>query len=107
MNETEVYRQGDVLLQRVDFDPRQKKHQKVPRDGGRIILAYGEVTGHAHAIMDVEAEMVQVGNERFVVTEKGISITHEEHEQIVIGPGYWRVVRQQEFDPGVQRYVAD
>ena len=42
------YRQGDVLLIPTDAIPEKAK--RVTRDAGRIVLAYGEVTGHAHAI---------------------------------------------------------
>jgi hypothetical protein len=43
-------RQGDVLLTPVASLPAGC--QAVPLDKGRIVLAYGEVTGHAHAIAD-------------------------------------------------------
>lgn len=44
------YRQGDVLLERIAALPSGL--QLVPRDKGRVILAYGEVTGHAHALLE-------------------------------------------------------
>jgi hypothetical protein len=48
-----LYRQGDVLVQQVDEIPDGL--HAVPLDKGRVILAYGEVTGHAHAVVgDVE-----------------------------------------------------
>ena len=40
-----IIRQGDVLLIRADVDLHGARH--VPRDGDRLVLAYGEVTGHA------------------------------------------------------------
>lgn len=55
------YRQGDVLIERVDSFPANLT--KVARDGDRVILAYGEVTGHAHFFGDA-------GTEKFV-DEKG------------------------------------
>jgi hypothetical protein len=48
------FRQGDVYLRRVEALPKELR--EIPRDGGRIILAYGELTGHAHAIDAPEAE---------------------------------------------------
>ena len=42
-----TYRQGDVLIRQVNEIPSQAK---VKKNVGRIVLAYGEVTGHAHAI---------------------------------------------------------
>lgn len=43
-------RQGDVQIQQVAKLPAGCK--EVPSEGGRIVLAHGEVTGHAHAIYD-------------------------------------------------------
>ena len=44
-----VFRQGDVLV-------RQVRHRtltgKDVREGGRIMLAHGEVTGHAHEVLE-------------------------------------------------------
>lgn len=45
-----VIRQGDVLLQPAASLPAGCT--LVPLDRGRIVLAYGEMTGHAHAIAD-------------------------------------------------------
>lgn len=48
-----MFRQGDVLIRPVTSIPDGLK--RVPLDNGRMILAYGEVTGHAHAVIgDVE-----------------------------------------------------
>jgi hypothetical protein len=113
------YRQGDVLLIRVSDEVLDYPHHTVARDEGRIVLAYGEATGHAHAIADAEAELIELANgERFLVTERGVSLRHEEHEAIELPPGFYRVVRQREYAPFQKndetedesddtRYVAD
>lgn len=44
------YRQGDVLIERVSSFPA--KLTPVARENGRVILAHGEVTGHAHAFLE-------------------------------------------------------
>lgn len=49
----QIRRQGDVLLTPVSSLPAGCT--EVPHDKGRIVLAYGEVTGHAHAIADYHA----------------------------------------------------
>lgn len=49
-----IIRQGDVLLTLVSALPADCT--EVPCDRGRIVLAYGEVTGHAHAIADHRAD---------------------------------------------------
>lgn len=49
-----MYRQGDVLIERIDKIPSGLKKQKP--ENGRIILAHGEVTGHAHAFSPEQCE---------------------------------------------------
>jgi hypothetical protein len=56
-------RQGDVLL--VPIAPsRIPAGRVVPRDRGRIVLAYGEVTGHAHAIDSATAVLTETDTDR-------------------------------------------
>ncbi len=101
------YRQGDVLLVRT-------QHQelfgatRVPRDQGRIILALGEATGHAHAIAAADAELLEVtDSERYLRVDGPAALTHEEHGAIDLEPGLYRVIRQREYGPGVAEYVRD
>ncbi len=42
-------RQGDVFIERVETLPESVK-PKAP-DRGRVVLAYGEVTGHYHEVI--------------------------------------------------------
>jgi len=102
------FRQGDVLVERVKADIKALPHKVVPRDAGRVVLAYGEVTGHAHAIAEPGVEQIELETgERFIVTEHGISLRHEEHATILVPPGTYRVVRQREYSPEEIRNVAD
>jgi hypothetical protein len=64
---TQQFRQGDVLVQRVTSIP--EGDTAVARDNGRVVLAYGEVTGHAHAI--AEAEVTNAG--RFTVKRSTVT----------------------------------
>lgn len=103
-----MYRQGDVLIVPADRVPADQKRQ--PRDAGRVVLAYGEVTGHAHAIRDVGAELYGSDlDARFleVLAEGGVELVHEEHATITIPPGAYRVIRQREYSPESERWVAD
>jgi hypothetical protein len=94
-------RQGDVYLRRIDKLPDGAK--EVPLEGGRIVLAYGEVTGHAHAIADhteaqvpaigetaaaeivealiarCKAKLYQHGKRRYLVVDEAVNLGHEEH----------------------------
>jgi hypothetical protein len=102
--------QGDVAIVSADSIPADAT--LTDRDQGRIVLAYGEVTGHAHAITDPDAELYTDGlNDRFlrVLAEGGVTLDHEEHSTIVLPPGDYRVIQQREFDlaSGQVRVVAD
>lgn len=105
-------RQGDVLLVPVeDVDLHDAK--PVAREGGRIVLARGEVTGHVHAIKSRSATLLEravAGRaaERFLrVTRAKALLGHEEHSEILVPPGLYRVVIQQEYTPEALRNVAD
>lgn len=101
--------QGDVLLIPVDAVPEGAT--VVPRDHGRVVLAYGEVTGHAHAIVAPEAEatlLTTEQNERFLRLVSPQVLVHEEHGPIGVGPGTWRVTPQREYAYGeAEQRVAD
>ena len=123
---TMMYRQGDVLLIKVDgpFEVDPTRIRQVEFDAGRVVLAYGEVTGHAHAIKVREvadagdpakppvpsARQFDYGAERFLrLVEKSV-LEHEEHSPIELDAGLYRVVRQREYDPEEARrarFVAD
>jgi hypothetical protein len=100
-----MYRQGDVMVVSTDSIPEGT--EDVPLDKGRIVLAYGEVTGHAHAINSPFAALVEKGAERFLKIERSVELRHEEHSKIELPPGMYKVVRQREYSPEELRYVAD
>lgn len=73
------YRQGDVLLVRVEDDVKARPHRGVARDAGRIVLAYGEATGHAHAIADPDAELIELETgERFLLDSGAHAVQADE-----------------------------
>lgn len=101
-----MYRQGDVLLMQVDELPKAAEESSA--DGDRIVLAYGEVTGHAHAVATTGARIFADRDTRFLhVLEGGASLVHEEHAAIPLEPGYYRIVHQREYVPNSSRFVAD
>lgn len=101
----EMYRQGDVLLVKVESLPQAA--EEMPPDE-RIVLAYGEVTGHAHAISQLQAKMYADGTNRYLrVDKEGADLVHEEHSTIHLPEGFYRVVRQREYEPASVRFVAD
>lgn len=102
-----IYRQGDVLVMRVDGTmPAGAK--SVKREAGRIVLAHGELTGHAHAIASKRASLWSKGEERFLKVRERAFIQHEEHAPITLPPGLYKVIRQREYvAPEIDRRVAD
>lgn len=100
------YRQGDVLLRPVKAIPDDAKHQEVK---DRIVLAYGEVTGHAHAIHDLENVDVFVGanGEMYLQVKSDASLVHEEHATIALPAGNYERVIQREYSPEEIRDVMD
>lgn len=97
-------RQGDVLLSKVDALPAGAI--EVPMDGSRIVLAYGEVTGHAHAIYETKtkdgaptAKLWSAGAERFLqVLLADLPLKHEEHSHPFLCPGVYKLPAQMEYD---------
>jgi hypothetical protein len=101
-----MYRQGDVLLMQIDEMPGSA--QEGTPDGDRIVLAYGEVTGHAHAVAAELARIFVDKETRFLhVGDGGASLVHEEHATIALDPGVYRIVHQREYVPNSSRYVLD
>ncbi|MBM7784501.1 hypothetical protein [Tenggerimyces flavus] len=93
-----IARQGDVLIVRVPTMPTGTR--PVPRDdAGRVVLALGEVTGHAHAIRDPDATLYELADvdQRFLEITREVTLTHEEHGAITLAPGTYEVRRQREY----------
>jgi hypothetical protein len=104
MENLTLYRQGDVLFRRVDAIPRASAAK---RENG--VIAYGEVTGHSHAVADLQAaEVLDCGENLFVhVGENGVSIQHQEHGAIDLPAGDYQVNIQREYSPDAIRNVVD
>jgi len=103
------YRQGDVLLVRVE-GLFATKGKKLAREDGRIVLAHGEVTGHAHAIEAEGADLYEAADGKRFLEVRGATATlsHEEHGAIMLDPGVYEVRRQREYVPQAPpRRVAD
>lgn len=99
------YRQGDVLLVRTNALPAAAKPEVLAED--RIVLAYGEVTGHAHCLSPNAATLYALNNERYLEVRQPTDLIHEEHAALKIEPGIFKVVRQREYTPQEVRLVRD
>lgn len=104
-----MFRQGDVLVVPVGAMPADL--ERVPLESGRLVLAHGEVTGHAH-VVEGAAELftpadVDELERRFLRVEQEAQLVHDEHSTIVLPPGDYEVRRQREYAPEAPRFVAD
>ncbi|MFJ8749321.1 hypothetical protein ACIREO_08305 [Streptomyces sp. NPDC102441] len=108
-----MYRQGDVLMVALEESEVPTHFLDSPgerRDGrGRLVLALGEVTGHAHAVQGPGRLMREAGplGPMLLHLPEGGRVVHEEHAAIALPKGWFRVVRQREYAPGAVRIVAD
>jgi hypothetical protein len=104
-----MFRQGDVLIVPIGKLPAGLK--PVEREHGRLVLAYGEVTGHAHAIRDKRAALFRdpklAAIFMHVSGDGPVALDHQEHDTIHIPPGDYQIIRQREYTPDAIRNVAD
>ena len=112
------YRQGDVLIERIVNIPT---HAEKQTKSTRIILAHGEVTGHHHALEAADLadwwktgeistdnqKPTKLAGELFIALLAGGVVTHPEHAEVKLPPGYYRIIRQREYTPEAVRNVAD
>lgn len=108
-NKSIIYRQGDVLIRRVESLPVNRK--KRSRENGRVILAHGEVTGHHHSLADEHVDLFETAAEAGVtyleVRDAVAALTHQEHSTIELPPGRYRVSIQKQYTPAAIQRVAD
>ena len=99
------FRQGDVLLTKIDVET---KGIFKPKDG-MLILAEGELTGHAHRVSADSAQLVHgTGGRMILEVLHPTKLRHEEHASIDLMPGTYEVTRQREYDPnGNDALVGD
>ncbi len=105
---SEHYRQGDVLIERIDGIPSEA----IPATfQPRWILAEGEVTGHTHSVAAENATLLllELDNqmEMYLRVHAQTQVTHQEHGPITLAPGDYRIGRQREYSPEEIRRVAD
>jgi len=94
-----IYRQGDLLFERIDKIPGGVLPSK-----SNIILR-GEATGHAHRLENGQIfntftmrRVHEFGkNEIFIRAERNARIVHEEHGILELEAGFYMVIRQREF----------
>lgn len=103
-------RQGDVLMVRVHRN-KVSTSKRLPVSARGVVLAEGEVTGHAHTLagetVTAYAPSGAFGGKMVVVVDEPTPLVHEEHKAIPLVRGAFDVVNQWEYEPDQIRRVAD
>lgn len=98
-----IYRQGDVMLDGLAKLPPGATVQPITPIDGRLILALGEETGHAHAVSAADAELLDVATadriDRYLRVRSRTRLVHEEHAPIELEPGLYRIQLQRSYVP--------
>jgi hypothetical protein len=106
-----MYRQGDVLVLPIEPAELPAGLAQAPRDRrGRMVLALGEATGHAHVVTGEGVALLSPPDDPdtlYLVIDGYGRLGHEEHGPITLPPASYRVIRQREYFPGAIRFVAD
>lgn len=118
MKAGDCFRQGDVLLVRMTKKEIGKEYREVPRENGRVVLALGESSMHAHVFRDPGVCMLRrEGTGDAVVTllvpsdlltEGGeIAPGRPRHDPVKVPAGTYRLIIQREWSGEEVRNVAD
>lgn len=105
-----IIRQGDVALVRVRSIPKEALEQ--PATGKKLILAYGEATGHHHRFefMDTSHNVklhATAGGVRYLNVSAHADLLHEEHATARVPAGKYLLPSQVEYTPAELRRVVD
>lgn len=110
--------QGDLgFLKLPDGSQIPDGFEQVKPETKGFVLAYGEVSGHAHAIraetaqifFNPKSEKSETGwDEMYILCHKPTIIYHEEHTPVMLGVGLWKKWQQKEYNfENEYRVVAD
>jgi hypothetical protein len=113
---TEMYAQGDLLIERVE-DVEPSGTIIAPDSGGVLVLAAGEFAGHRHAIFECatlfrdDALARDIPSGLYIghvkVAGSVAMVQHDEHAPIALREGTYRVRRQRELEPKDAAFIAD
>ena len=108
MNQNQV-RQGDVFLEASRLKKIPAEAVKVEPQNGRVVLRYGEATGHHHSVDSRTAELWQLPDGWMLLkVSEPTTLDHQEHAAAPFAPGLWVVPQEQvEYTPAEIRRVAD
>lgn len=91
------YQQGDVLIKKVDYKVKGRKLN-------HLKLAEGEATGHHHSITQGLGQLIMMDNIMHLqVFSDSAKLKHQEHKEIDIPKGDYRIDIVREYDPFNER----
>lgn len=86
-----IWRQGDVLIRPSKIVEGEEQKN--------LVLAEGEVTGHAHRITQGKAQLFKtITGLMFLKVISESTLSHEEHEDILLPKGDYEIKIQREWD---------
>ena|SRR3990167_8461613 len=97
------YRQGDVGIIEIDKLPANL----VKKDS---VIALGELTGHKHQFRSKQVQVfADESGQQFVEVKQASPLLHEEHDQLEVPKGVYRIAMQRELDliKQTQKQVLD
>ena len=95
---SKLYQQGDVLVFTETAIPENCK--RVAPEIRGIVLAEGEVTGHAHTIDTTSiCEMWKNDKGTWLNAKAPVTIKHQEHKAVTLPKGKYRIGIVREIDP--------
>jgi len=92
--------QGDLLIVKINGIPAGAKRRNDK------VLVYGEVTGHAHRLLD--GEVFDYEDRILFTVPASTTIIHEEHDPLPLKKGDYEIIRQREYNrENMTRMVVD
>lgn len=106
---TKGIRQGDVLL--IPCKAIPTRAVAVEPQNGRLIVAYGEATGHHHSFPHRRGAVLfrddASGGRLYVKVTDVVALEHQEHTALTIPVGKYEVHIQRTYRAGMVRRVED
>jgi len=110
-----IYRQGDILLMKIqqDLNENEELMKDFRNKGNQLFLARGEISGHIH-LLESQGNILEHWKGIIWIQNEGV-LKHidektgekAEHNEIVLESGFYRFIRQREFDGLNERNVLD
>jgi len=111
-----IYGHGDVIIKEVEGIPEGAKKKEYTQ--GFSVLAYGEISGHAHCLEGTKTELYETEGVVYLRCLEDVELKHQKldgsqakdaHKTIVLPKHDYQVGIVKEFDyfTGESRNVAD